>query len=297
MWLDVSDGHRIYYEEHGNSQGKPVVVLHGGPGGGLQRPVLRLFNTRQWRVILYDQRGCGRSTPSAREPAGLRANTTWHLVADLERLRVHLELSSWTLFGGSWGSTLALAYAARHMDHIDGMILRGICLMEPWESRWMYGPEGAARLFPTEWQRFASVSGPGSLMRTYKRRLADRKTRRRAARAWWNWEAGLSHLIPRPDRTAPATVETLALLENHYFSRNAWIRPGQLLAAARRIPRSIPVHIVQGRYDLICPAASAIALSTAIPHATLTVVPDAGHAASEPGIAKALRQATDAYNS
>jgi len=281
--LDVGDGHRMYYQEHGSPTGKPVVVLHGGPGGGIQHSVLNFFGPK-WRVILYDQRGCGRSTPSATE--SLVHNTTWDLVADLERLRTHLGLDSWTVFGGSWGTTLALAYASKHADCVDAMILRGVFLAEPWENRWVYSKEGAARLFPEAWRTFSRGLTGRRLRATYGRLLRNRRTRKAAAAAWWKWEETLSYVKTKPGKTSSATKETLALLENHYFSHHCWIRPGQLLRAARRF--RFPVHIVQGRYDLVCPPASAVALAEAIPHAKLTIT-DAGHAASES--AAALRAA------
>lgn len=288
--LSVTDGHRLWYEEHGT--GRPVVVLHGGPGGGLQRSVLRLFNLRRWRVILYDQRGCGRSTPRL----GLTANTTADLVADLERLRAAVGISdAWTVFGGSWGSTLALAYTAAHPAAVAALVLRGLCLMEPWEQSWLYEEGGASRLYPEAWDAFVRGAGQPRkrLTAAYHRRLASRRTRKAAARSWWRWEETLSTLRPsRRGRTSDKAAEEIAVLENHYFLHNAWIKPGELIAAARRIPASIPVLIVQGRYDLVCPAASAIALAAAVPHAQLTIT-HAGHAASEPTTAKALREATD----
>lgn len=296
MRLPLTDGHVMYYEEHGSPTGRPVVVLHGGPGGGIQRKVLELFNLRKWRVIMYDQRGCGRSTPFG----STKANTTRHLVADIERLRLHLGLEAWTLFGGSWGSTLALAYASRYQERVTAMILRGICLMEPWEQRWLYEEGGASRLYPEAWASFVAGSVSGSviknkqnLTRAYSRRLRsrDRGTRRNAARAWWGWESAVSHLKPMPDRTPIASVESLAILENHYFSHNAWIKPGALVAAARTF--QFPIHIVQGRYDLVCPAASAVAVARAAPNAKL-VMTIAGHSTFEPETARELRAATDA---
>jgi proline iminopeptidase len=285
--LDVSDGHSLYYEVHGADQGIPVVVLHGGPGGGLQRRVLKFFDLRKWRVILYDQRGCGRSMPYL----GLRANTTWHLVSDMERLRAHLGLERWTIFGGSWGSTLALAYASRHGERIQRMILRGIYLAESWENTWMYGERGAAHFAPKEWRQFVTGSGTPyrstrSLLTTYRRRLLNRKTQRAAATAWWRWEAHLSTLKPTPH--PPIEPDSIAVLENHYFTHGCWLKPGQLLRAARRI--RCPVTIIQGRYDMVCPPAAAIALAEAIPHATLRLTM-AGHSAFDPATAKELRAA------
>lgn len=285
--LAVGDGHEIYWEEHGAADGRPAVVLHGGPGGGLQRSVLRSFDLRRWRIILFDQRGCGRSTPYL----GLRANTTWHLVADIEALRSHLEIPRWLVFGGSWGSTLALAYVARHPRAVTGLILRGIFLGEPWETAWLYEEGGASRVRPAEWERF--VGGcKGSRRRLtacYKKRLADRRTRKAAARAWWNWEHVLSTVVPKPDSSSLKNVMALSVLENHYFSHNCWLRPGELLTAARRI--RVPVTIIQGELDLVCPPAAAHALAKAIPHAQLVMVPGAGHSAAEPGIARALHEA------
>lgn len=278
----------MYYEEHGTHDGMPVVVLHGGPGGGLQSSTLRFFDLKQWRVILYDQRGCGSSTPKN----STHANTTWHLVADIERLRIHLGIEKWVLFGGSWGTTLALAYASRHADRILGMVLRGVCLLEKWEQDWLYRKGGASQMFPHEWVSFEKGAGPGrgSLMARYTRRLRNRRTRRAAAKAWWNWEASLSTLEPQEDKTPADKVESLAVLENHYFRHNAWLRPGQLLAAARRF--RFPINIVQGRYDMVCPPAAAHALSRAAPYVNILYTL-AGHAAAEPRTARALKYATD----
>ena len=281
-------------------------MLHGGPGGGLQRKQLRHFDLTKWRVILFDQRGCGKSTPLY----SIHKNTTWDLVADIEKLREAIGVEKWTVFGGSWGSTLALAYAAKHLKHVDALVVRGIYLGESRENDWLYKEGGASSLYPEEWARFsavatarkstaavATVAGTKSrknLTATYRRLLQskDRKTRRKAAAAWWGWESAISFLVPKPDDTKPSEVESLAILENHYFSHNCWLKPGQLLAAAKRIPASVPVHIVQGRYDLVCAPASAYALAQAVPHAHLTFTL-AGHAGSEKPTAAALRKATD----
>lgn len=286
-------------------------MLHGGPGGGLQRKQLRHFDLTKWRVILFDQRGCGRSQPLY----SIHKNTTWDLVADIEKLREAVGVEKWTVFGGSWGSTLALAYAAKHLDHVAALVVRGVYLGESRENDWLYKEGGASSLYPEEWTKFSSVAlaatgaaarkstasaaGAGTKSRknltaTYRRLLQskDRKTRRRAAAAWWGWESAISFLVPKPDDSKASEVESLAILENHYFSHNCWLKPGQLLAAARRIPASVPVHIVQGRYDLVCPPASAYALAQAVPHAHLTFTL-AGHAGSEKPTAAALRAATD----
>lgn len=296
-FLERPDGHRIYYEVHGT--GKPAVVLHGGPGGGLQRSVLRFFDLRHWQVLLFDQRGCGKSTPGGIR--GLKNNTTPHLVRDLEALRLATVGPGhpWTVFGGSWGTTLALAYWARYPASVAAMILRGVCLMSHTEQRWLYEAGGAAQVFPVEWAAFTEGErlpqrSYRRLTRAYHRRLRshDRETRRRAAKQWWGWESALSHLRPVRDRTPAARVEDLARLETHYFSHDGFV--ADLLAAARRIPATVPVWIVHGRYDMVCPVSSAIALHRAIPHSRLMIVPDAGHASSEPGIAAALREAVSA---
>lgn len=290
MFLDVGDGHTMYYKEFGSPNGKPVVVLHGGPGGGLQRAALKFFDLKRWRVIMFDQRGCGKSTPFL----SLHRNTTWDLVSDIEQLRRACGVESWVVFGGSWGSTLALAYASRHMARVAGLVLRGVCLLEPWETDWLYAEGGASRLYPEAWASFAKMGGnkKGNLTMTYKRLLhsRNRRTRRAAAKAWWGWEAAISSLQPRPDLSTPRQVESLAVIENHYFSNDAWLRSHELIKAAARIPASVPVIIVQGRYDLVCPAASAVAVAKAAPHAKLYLTL-AGHSGADPENAKALKAA------
>jgi proline iminopeptidase len=293
-YLDVTGGHQIYYEIHGPLDGRPAILLHGGPGGGFRPSALKAFDLTRWRVVAFDQRGCGRSTPRL----GLTKNTTWDLVADIEALRrlVFGETVACTVFGGSWGSTLALAYWSRYPKAVAALVLRGVCLMEPWEQRWLYTEEGAARIAPEEWRRFSKAGrlrrGTTAAATTRRFRSLFRSRTRRAVDAWYRWEAQLSQLRPpKTDRSTPKEREELAVLEAHYFSHDAWLRPGQLLAAARRIPRSVPVHIVQGRYDLVCPAASAVELHRAVPHSHLQIVDDAGHSSGEPGIAAGLKAA------
>lgn len=295
-YLERPGAHSIYYEIHGAADGKPAVILHGGPGGGLQRSALRFFDLRRWRVVLFDQRGCGKSLPRGTE--GLKNNTTADLVADIEGLRevVMDGPQQWTVFGGSWGTTLALAYYAKHPTSVAALILRGVCLMSRAEQRWLYEADGTALVYPTEWAAFSKGLPQRSyrrLTRTFARRLRshDRQTRRAAAKQWWGWESVLSHLRPMPDRTPVSKVEDIARLETHYFSHDGFVSSASLLAAARRIPASVPVWIVHGRYDMVCPVSSAITLHAAIPHSRLVIVPDAGHAASEPGIERALRRA------
>jgi proline iminopeptidase len=297
--LDVTGGHRIYYEIHGPADGRPAVLLHGGPGGGFRRAALKAFDLTKWRVVAFDQRGCGYSTPRLQ----LNHNTTWDLVADIEALRRLTvgETTPWTVFGGSWGSTLALAYWSRYPASVAALVLRGVCLLEPWEQRWLYTEEGAARIAPEEWRLFAKAgrlrrgTTAAATTRRYRSLFRSRTRRRQAIDAWFRWEERISQLKPSKSyESTPTEREELAVLEAHYFAHNAWLKPGQLLAAARRIPRSVPVYIVQGRYDLVCPAASAIAVARAVPHSHLQIVDTAGHSSGEPGIAKGLRAATDA---
>lgn len=299
--LDVGDGHTIYYEQHGAGK-EQAVFLHGGPGGGIPpaKTIAKLFDLQRWTVTAFDQRGCGRSRPAL----GLHKNTTWDLVADIERLRNHVGVDRWMVFGGSWGSTLALAYGSRHADRITGMIVRGVCLMEPWEFDWLYSSAGVARMRPEGWERFVTGAGlrttrrvsANTMMRAYQRRFRNRRTLRSAAHAWADWESSLSWLDPRTSqakgRMSDAKAAALSVLEHHYFQHNAWIRPGQLLAAARHF--RFPVTIVQGAYDLVCPAASAVALHKAVRHSKL-VLTHAGHAVMERPTAVALRRATDLF--
>lgn len=285
-YLPVGDGHTIYYEEHGAPSGKVAIVCHGGPGGGIVRKALQHFNLHKWRVILFDQRGCGRSTPFLET----RANTTWHLVHDMERLRETVGADKWLVYGGSWGSTLALAYASRYPQHVAGLVLRGIYLGDQWENDWLYREGGASRFFPKEWERFvAGARGTRkNLVTAYSRLLKNRRTRRAAANAWWGWEAAISTLKRKRDTTTPRTAESLAVLENHYFRHHCWLRPGQLLRAARQM--RFPVRIVQGVYDMVCPPAAAQALADALPNAKIEFTV-AGHAGAEPATSAALKQA------
>lgn len=294
-FLAVGDGHTLYYEEHGIEDGPTAIVLHGGPGGGMQHGALKCFDLKLWRVIMYDQRGCGKSTPFG----SIKKNTTWDLVEDIERLRYHLVVDSWYVFGGSWGTTLGLAYAVNYPTFVSGLLLRGVCLMNEWETRWLY-ENGASQIFPEEWEKFvrplqSRKNNSRSIIRYYSEKLSSKRktTRRAAARAWWGWESAVSFLKPRPDKTDIRKIESLARLETHYFSHNAWIRPDILLRRIRRL--RMPITIVQGRYDMVCPIRAAWQVKQAAPHAKLIVVPDAGHSSSEPGIAKALREATDTF--
>jgi proline iminopeptidase len=294
--LDVGDGHEVYFEESGNRHGQPVLIVHGGPGGGSNPTMRRLHDPSRYRIILMDQRGCGRSTPHA----SLDANTTWHLVEDMERLRRRLDLSSWQLVGGSWGSTLALAYAELHPNRVDAMILRGIFLLRRSELHWFY-QEGASWLFPDAFSEFVAPipeKERGDIVGAYYRRLTnpDLKVQLAAARAWSLWEASTLALRPDADRIRQFSAESYALafarIECHYFVNGGFFdHDGQLLSDAYRL-HTIPGAIVHGRYDVVTPIKSAFDLKSAWPRAELVVVPDAGHAMTEPGIVHHVIQAT-----
>jgi len=297
-WLEVDAGHRVYWERVGTPAATPAVMLHGGPGAGCSPEHRRLFDPARYDVLLFDQRGCGRSTPHA----GLEANTTWDLVADIERLRELAGVDRWLAFGGSWGSTLALAYAEAHPARVTGLILRGIFLLRRAELRWYY-QEGASWVFPDLWEGFLAPIPPGEqgdLMAAYRTRLTgdDPAERLRCAKAWSTWEGSTITLLSRPDIATHYAKDDFSLafarIENHYFVHDAWLEEGQLLRDVDRI-RHIPAVIVQGRYDLATPARSAWDLHRAWPEADFHLVPDAGHAFDEPGILTQLLDATDRF--
>ncbi len=295
--LPVSPLHSLYYEEAGNPKGQPVVFLHGGPGGGIIPLYRRFFDPDKWRIVLFDQRGCGQSTPHAE----LTDNTTWDLVDDIEKLRSHLSIDQWTIFGGSWGSTLALAYAQTHPARCNGLILRGIFMLRSSEIQWFY-QSGASYLFPDAWEGYLAPIPEGEhsdLVTAYYQRLtsADEQTRQTAARAWSIWEASTSKLIPDADLIerfgSGSFADAFARIECHYFINKGFFdSDNQLLANVDRI-RHIPAVIVQGRYDVVCPMTSAWDLHRAWPEAEFVLVAEAGHSATEPGIISALVEATD----
>jgi proline iminopeptidase len=299
--LRVSAVHELYYEQCGNPRGKPVVFLHGGPGAGLVPDYRRFFDPEVYRVILFDQRGSGRSVPHA----SLDDNTTWHLVQDIEQLREHFGVDQWLVFGGSWGSTLALAYAETHPERVNGLVLRGIFLGRQNEARWFYeDSQGASAIFPDNWEDFLRVipkAERGDMIGAYYRRLTstDEATRQEAARAWSIWESSALRLLPDQELidefSEPEKAVALARIECHYFTNNCFFETDNyLLEHVDRI-RHIPAVIVHGRYDIICPLMSAWELHRAWPEATLNIIPDAGHATSEPGITDALVRATDGF--
>jgi len=297
--LKVSPVHELYFEESGNPAGKPVVFLHGGPGGGTTPKQRRFFDPLRYRIVLFDQRGCGQSIPHA----SLDANTTWDLVADLETLRAHLGIERWLVFGGSWGSTLALAYAERHPGPVTELVLRGIFLTRKREIDWFY-QEGASLVYPDAWERFVAPIPErerGDLVRAYHVRLTgeDAAVRLAAARCWSWWEAATSKLIPDEELSAQMEADAVALamarIECHYFVNGAFLEvEDQLLRDVDRI-RHIEAVIVQGRYDVVCPLDSAWALHRAWPEADFVITPDSGHSAFDPPNSRALVAATDRF--
>ncbi|HVT34616.1 MAG TPA: prolyl aminopeptidase [Nevskiaceae bacterium] len=297
--LRVSALHEIYVEECGNPAGRPVVFVHGGPGGGTEPWQRTFFNPQKYRIVLFDQRGCGKSTPHAE----LAENTTWDLVADMEKIRALLNIRKWVVFGGSWGSTLALAYAQTHPGAVTGLILRGIFLLRKAEIDWFY-QEGANWIFPDAWEAYRDHIPPaerGDFVSAYHRRLtsSDAAVRLAAARAWSTWEGATSKLFPSEDMVsryaADQFADAFARIECHYFVNRGFFRcDDQLLVDAQKI-RHIPGVIIQGRYDVVCPPRSAWDLHRAWPEAQLQIVGDAGHAASEPGIYSRLIDAADRY--
>jgi proline iminopeptidase len=297
--LPVSPLHTIYYEQCGSPEGTPAVFLHGGPGGGIVPDYRRFFDPEAYRVVLFDQRGSGDSTPHA----SIEENTTWHLVSDIERLREHLGIEKWLVFGGSWGSTLALAYAQTHPERVSALVLRGIFLCRREEIRWFY-QEGASWIFPDVWEEYLKVipeEERGDMVSAYYRRLTseDEQVRLEAARAWSVWEGSTSKLYfdySMIERFAePEFALAFARIECHYFMNDAFFDTGNYLIENVGKIRHIPAVIAQGRYDVVCPMRSAWELNRAWPEAELNVVADAGHSATEPGIIAALVEATERF--
>jgi proline iminopeptidase len=297
--MRVSDTHELYVEQSGNPEGVPVVFIHGGPGGGTDPLHRRYFDASRYRIVLFDQRGAGRSTPHA----CLDDNDTWSLIGDLEKIREDIGVDRWHVFGGSWGSTLSLAYAATHPERVRSLVLRGIFLLRESEVRWFY-QEGASYLFPDAWEGFVAPIPDDErhdLLHAYHRLLTgdDEDAKLRAARAWSVWEASTSRLIPDPGLVARCSADRFALalarIECHYFvNKGFFANDGWLLEQVPRF-RHVPCSIVQGRYDAVCPPKTAWELSRAWPEAKLEIIANAGHASSEPGVVDALLRATDRH--
>ena len=296
-WLSTEGPHEIYYEECGKPDGKPCVILHGGPGGAINPTMRRFYDPSRWRMALFDQRGCGKSRPNA----SLEDNTTWRLIEDIERLREHLGVEKWSVFGGSWGSTLALAYAIQHPDRVESLVLRGVFLLTERELRWFY-QDGAGMLFPDAWQRFCApipLEERGDMIGAYHKRLThpERRVQAEAAAAWSQWEGDTISI--RGPEARPSKFNEIdfaiafARIECHFFANHGFFpEEGWILKNAEKL-RDIPGWIVQGRFDVVTPMESAWRLKTAWPQARFEVVWDAGHASTEPGIVDALVRATD----
>jgi len=298
--LDVGDGHRLYWELSGNPDGKPVVFLHGGPGGGSSPEHRRQFNPDKYKILVFDQRGCGKSTPYAE----LDHNTTWDLVDDIEKLRTQVaKVDKWMVFGGSWGSTLALAYAETYPEHVTEIVLRGIFLFHQDELDWMYKEGGASRIYPDKFEEFVRLipeDERGDLVEAYRKRLtsSDKDEQLAAAKAWSKWEGEIVTLLPSASTidhfTSPDVAVAVSRIENHYMANHGWLEQGQLLKGAEKL-RGIPGVIVQGRHDSCTPPVAAWRLKQAWPEIELNIIPDAGHLFSEPGITDGLVRATDRF--
>ena len=298
--LNVGDGHTLYWELSGNPNGKPVVFLHGGPGGGSSPEHRRQFNPDAYKILVFDQRGCGKSTPYA----SLDHNTTWELVADIEKLREEVaKVDKWMVFGGSWGSTLSLTYAQQFPERVTELVLRGIFLFDQYEIDWLYKAGGASQIYPDKFAEFVSLipdDERGDLVEAYRKRLTgdDKDAQLAAAKAWSKWEGEVVTLLPSRDTiehfTDPDVAVAIARIENHYMANHGWLEEGQLLANAHKL-KGIPGVIVQGRHDCCTPPAAAWALKQAWPEVELNIVPDGGHLFSEPGVLDGLIRATDKF--
>ncbi len=298
--LEVGDGHSLYWELCGNPDGKPVVFLHGGPGSGASPDHRRQFDPQAYNILVFDQRGCGRSTPHA----SLEANTTWDLVEDIERLRLMVGVDKWMVFGGSWGSTLSLTYAQTHPERVTELVLRGIFLFDQSEVDWLYTEGGASSLYPEGWDAFVGLipeEERGDLVEAYRKRLTsdDPQVQLAAAKAWSTWEGLTVTLLPNPEMLEAFTEDkhaiSIARIENHYMANLGWLQTGQLLRGTDKL-RGIPGVIVQGRHDCCTPPKAAWALKKAWPEVDLQIVPDGGHLYNEPGILDGLIRATDRFS-
>ena len=288
----------MYYEMHGSPTGKPLLVLHGGPGGGISYNYIGLFDLSKWNIIMYDQRGCGKSTPRGLD--SLDHNKTSDLIGDIEALRKHLGIDTWTIFGGSWGTTLGLVYAEAYPEKVSGLILSSTCLINKCGQNWLYSKGGASELFPAEWADFVKVVKEGPLkykniLRTYKKLLLtdDLVVRRDAVKRWCDWEDKISYLLPQRKMTKDSykVQEEVAVLENHYFYNDAWLSPNQILNNADAL-KNTPITLIHGRYDAICPVNDSFELKKILPHADLFVVKDSGHAIVKKSTRRAIKKIT-----
>ena len=299
FYLKVSDLHTIYVEESGNKNGKPVIFLHGGPGGGSEPIYRRYFNPDKWHIIIFDQRGCGKSTPISE----LKENTTWDLVKDIEIIRSHLDIDKWVVFGGSWGSTLSLAYAISYLNRCKGLILRGIFMIRKQEIDWFY-QKGASYIYPDAWEKYLAPIPENEhhdlVSAYYKRLTADNQsTRLEAAKAWSIWEASTSRLLPNNNSLHqfdnPKVADSFARIECHYFKNGGFFESDEWILENVAAIQDLPSVIIQGRYDVVCPAISAWVLHKKLPNADFHIIPNAGHSMMEEGIAAKLVEYTNKY--
>ena len=291
-FLDVSGGHSIYYEIHGNRNGPKAVILHGGPGGGSHRSMLHIYDLSKWCVLIFDQRGCGKSKPFLE----LRHNTTWDLVEDIEALRCMIGVEKWFVSGGSWGTTLALVYAQKYPMRVTGLLLRGLCFCDNNSFRWLYEEGGASEVYPEIWEKYIAVlpvklrkAGWMQIARYFNKGLKG-SHKMRFANAWWKWEAAVSHLVQIPDTANASETLALAILENHYFVNSCWLKDYEILRGLHRL-RHIPITIVHGRYDMVCPVSAVHQFKKALPH-TNVIITLAGHAGMEKETVHGLKQST-----
>ena len=300
FYLEVSTKHKIYVEESGNPNGKPVIFLHGGPGGGIEPIYRQYFNPKTWRIIIFDQRGCGKSIPHAE----LDENTTWDLVSDIEKIRNYLSIEKWVVFGGSWGSTLSLSYAIKHSQRCKGLILRGIFLLRQFEIDWFY-QEGCSYIYPDEWENYKSIipkEEQKNFVKAYYQRLTsnDKKIRSQAAEKWAKWEASTSKLIQDKNSLHhfddTKVAEAFSRIECHYFTNKGFFEYDGWILDQLKVLESIPTSIVQGRYDVVCPMQSAWDLHKKMLHSQLFIIPDSGHSMTEKGIQKKLIELTELFN-
>ena len=295
-YLAVPGGHTLHYEIHGKAN-PTVLMLHGGPGGGIQRGPIHLY-TPYFRVITFDQRGCGKSTPFG----SLENNTTWDIVEDIERLRKHLKVENWIVTGGSWGTTLALLYAEKYPRVVKGLILRSVCLIDAASNEWFYEKGGASEVYPEAWSYFVSVlperlrKGSWREILAYYQKKLQGPQQMKYARAWWAWEQATSFLHPVKDTTPDSEILSLALIENYYFANDCWMKEGQILRDAHKL-KAIPIVAIHGRYDMVCPIEGSWSLLHALPHTRVFMVQDAGHAGCEKGTMAAHKKAVKMFAS
>ena len=292
-YVSVHGGHSIYYESYGKIGGIPAVILHGGPGGGMNMNSLKYYDLKKWFVIMFDQRGCGKSKPFGK----LENNTTWDLVSDIETLRQLFQIEQWFVSGSSWGTTLGLLYAETYPERVTGLLLHAICLEDNLSQQWKRGYGGVSQIFPKEWEQFVKLLPPHlhragwkDIAKFYQSKLASNNAEaRKYALAWWGWESAISSLVPRKDTRNTKQALALAKLENHYFVHDCWIEEGQILKNIDRL-RNIPITLIHGRYDMLCQTSGAFAIADALPQAKLIILKDSGHSYKKMPTRKLIRK-------